>query len=120
MKTAIIIFAVICSLSAKAQEKNFDVTTNYIKEIVENYSVPFKHGDSLKVTKIDISKNGKIELIYNNTKVTNSFNIHNLRVIDIANDKGKCKCGISLHEGSITFWVSDEKGISIKVGEQYS
>jgi len=112
----------IISAKSNAQDKpTFDETVKYIEDKVNLFSIPFSDSNNLKVEKISIRVNGDVLVNYNNAKVLGEkFNINSLKTIVFTNDTGTCKCGITLHENNITFWVTDKKGISIRLNNQYS
>jgi len=120
----IIIFIVllIASIELNAQDKpTFGETVKYIQDKVKNFSIGFNDSSELKVDNVTIEKNGDVLVIYSDKKVLNEkFNLNSLKTIAFSNDIGNCKCGITLHDNNITFWVNDKKGITIRISNQYS
>ncbi|RDI06969.1 hypothetical protein [Flavobacterium sp. AG291] len=120
MKTIISILALLATLHISAQDKDFKETSEYIVGKVKKYSLRFNEDTDLKVDSVLISETGEITLNYNKKKGKDvkdpyQFNIFNLNKEEFYNDLGKCKCGITLYNDTITFWVKKEEGVSIKV-----
>lgn len=78
MKKLLALILLCTTLSLHAQQMNFEQTRTFIKKTIACCAIPFVGGDSMKVSGIEIQKNGDVQIFYSSRKGPLAFNLFDL------------------------------------------
>ncbi len=78
MKKLLLPVLLCCNILLHAQQMNFEQTRALIKKTIACCAIPFLSGDSMKVSGIEIQKNGDVQIFYSSKKGPLAFNLFDL------------------------------------------
>ena len=111
MKKLLVLLCFFNAFTIHAQDGSFEEITSFINENIRCCAVPFSGSDSMKVSGIEISKNGDIILSYSSKKGPLAFNLFDLY------KETKRSTGIETGKGAsrlLFFHLNAEKTRSIR------